>query len=214
MYKYYLANFKHYLITQFIVTSSYYLVSKFTPFSPVELELTAVDRFFKPNAWAVWIYMSFFLIFIAGVTFTSKENSIKCCKAIVINSIVASLFFIFFPTRITYWDYTPYLDQGSASYALMYLIKQGDDTSNCLPSLHISNSLVACFFLIKNKKPYIQALSISWMLAIVWSVLSTKQHILYDVLSGTVLAFTSISIVLYFLSDKAIHDDTKLESGI
>src|SRR5436305_14220420 len=119
MYKKFRPNFKNYLITQFIVTSSYYFVSKITPFKPIELELTAIDRFFKPNPWAVWIYMSFFIILISGVTFTTKENSVKCCKAVIINSLIANVFFILFPTKITYWEYTPYLDQDSASYVLM-----------------------------------------------------------------------------------------------
>jgi membrane-associated phospholipid phosphatase len=205
-----ISNLKNYLITQSIVASLYYLVKQLTPFTPMELELTSVDIFIKPHPAAVWIYMSFFFLFICGVVFSSKEDSIKCCKIILVNSVIASIFFILLPTKITFNDYVPYLQQGTISYDFMYLIKKYDDTYNCFPSLHIANSIIATFFLVKNKKSHIQFLSVSWLIAVIWSVISTKQHLFYDVIGGALVAYASFVIITNYTKNKS--DNSSLQS--
>lgn len=197
-----ISNIKNYFITQTIVATLYYSVKYLTPFEPVELQLTLIDEIIKPHPIAVWIYMSFFFLFMAGVVFSTKEDSIRCCKIILMNSVIASIFFILMPTKITFHDYMPYLQKGTISYDFMYLIKANDDTYNCFPSLHIANSLIAAAFLIKNKKIYIQVLSTIWMLLVIWSVMSTKQHMSYDVVGGAIVAYLSYRIINHFFYRK------------
>ncbi|MFN8578053.1 MAG: phosphatase PAP2 family protein [Candidatus Sericytochromatia bacterium] len=199
-----LSNLKHYLITQSIVATFYYLVKQLTPFKPIELQLTSIDLFIKPHPAAVWIYMSFFFLFMSGVVFSSKEDSIRCCKIILINSVIASIFFILLPTTIIFDNYEPYLQKGTISYDFMYLIKKNDDTYNCFPSLHIANSIIATVFLVKKKKPLIQFLSISWLILVIWSVISTKQHLFYDVIGGALVAFASYSIIKNYEKKKKL----------
>lgn len=202
-----ISNLKNYFITQSIVATCYYLVKELTPFKPIELKLTIIDEMIKPHPAAVWIYMSFFFLFMAGVVFSTKEDSIRCCKIILMNSLIASIFFILIPTKITFHDYTPYLQKGTISYDFMYYIKEHDDTYNCFPSLHIANSLIATVFLVKNKKLYIQILSITWMALVIWSVISTKQHMSYDVIGGGIVAYISFKIInyLYFKKNTSIN---------
>lgn len=194
-------NLLNYIITQTIVATLYYTVIKITTATPVELPLTFIDTFFKPHYAAVWIYMSFFFLLMAGVTFTKRENSFHCMKVVLMNSLIASMIFIFFPTKITYWDYSPYIIENTLSYDFMMLIKENDQTYNCFPSLHISNSVVALYFLNKDKKMIWKILNTSWMLAIIWSVISTKQHTFYDVIGGTVLAILSY-VIIKFIDNK------------
>jgi membrane-associated phospholipid phosphatase len=194
-------NLINYIITQTIVATLYYTVIKVTTAEPLELPLTFIDTFFTPHYAAVWIYMSFFFLLMSGVTFTSRENSFHCMKVVLMNSLIASIIFIFFPTKITYWDYAPYITENTLSYDFMMLIKDNDQTYNCFPSLHISNSVVALYFLNKDKKIFWQILNISWMLAIIWSVISTKQHTFYDVIGGTVLAISSY-VIIHFIDTK------------
>lgn len=209
-----LSNLKNYFITQSIVATCYYVVKQLTPFTPIELELTVVDKFVKPHPAAFWIYMSFFFLFMAGVTFSSKEDSIRCCKIILVNSVIASIFFILVPTKITFWDYLPYLQKDTVTYSFMELIKKYDDTYNCFPSLHIANSIIATVYLVKNKKFYIQVLSVSWLLAVIWSVMSTKQHLFYDVVGGAIVAFTSYKIIesMYKTKQQKNSETPSLES--
>ncbi len=194
-----LSNLKHYVITQIIVGSCYYIASTITPFTPIEMTLNSVDYFFKPHYSAFWIYMSFFFLLIAGITFSSKEDSIRCCKTVLLNSFFASIFFIFLPTRITYNDYYPYILENTITYDLIKMIKQYDNTSNCFPSLHIANSIVATIYLNKNKSNTFKLLSTAWLLLVCWSVMSTKQHTFYDLLAGTILAFLSIFLIDKYL---------------
>lgn len=190
-----LSNFKHYVFTQFIVGSCYYIASTITPFKPIEMPLIAIDYFFKPHYSAFWIYMSFFFLLIAGITFCSKEDSITCCKIVLLNSLFATIFFVFLPTRITYNDYYPYIMDGTLTYDMVQLIKKYDNTSNCFPSLHIANSIIATIYLNKNKSSIFKVFSTIWLLLVCWSVLSTKQHNFYDLTAGTILAFVSLYIV-------------------
>lgn len=210
---YTLSNFKNYIFAQSIVAICYFYISKKTPYYPVELKFTTIDNFIKPHFIAFWIYISFFIFVMAGITFTSRENSLKCSKAIIINACVATIFYILFPTKITYLVYTPYIEQNSATDVVLEIIKKYDDTHNCFPSLHIANSVVATYFFNQNKKNYIQGVNYLWLFAIIWSVLSTKQHLFYDVLGGALLAFTSLMITLYPKSDNTINADEKLGTG-
>lgn len=195
-------NFLNYLLTQFIVGSLYYLTSLFTPFEARELPLTSVDLFFKPHFLAVWIYMSFFGLLIAGITFTTKEKSREAMEIVISNSIIASFFFVFFPTVIDYWDYAPYIDMHSISYQFMIYIKENDNTTNCFPSLHISNSIIGAYYLAQDKKNYLKLISWTWLILIVWSVISTKQHNIYDVVGGAILSLTSMMAHKFFSDRK------------
>lgn len=191
------SNFKNYLFTQSIVGSSYYLVSTFTYVKPVELPLTFIDISVKPHFSAFWIYMSFFFLLICGITFVSKEDSKECVKNVLMNSLIASFFFFFFPTRITFDDYTPYVQEDTITGDFIKMMKQYDNTSNCFPSLHISNSITATYFLNKYKKQSTKIINIIWLILIVWSVLSTKQHTIYDVIGGLLLSLTSFKVIDY-----------------
>ena len=188
------SNLIRYLFTQFTIASLYYLAS-LTYVTPVELDLTAIDIYFKPHSAAVWIYMSFFIMMLSGMTFSSKESSIRGCKTMILNSILAFGIFFFFPTKITYHEYAPYIPIDTISYDFMMLIKKYDDTYNCFPSLHVANSIIACYYLCKDKKRAFQIFNVIWLLAIVWSVMSTKQHILYDAISGGFLSLFSVMIM-------------------
>lgn len=207
-----LSNLKHYVITQCIVGSCYYIASIITPFTPIEMQLTSVDYFFKPHYSAFWIYMSFFFLLIAGITFSSKEDSIKCCKIVLLNSVFASIFFILLPTRITYNDYYPYILENTITYDLVKLIKEYDNTSNCFPSLHIANSIVATIFLNKNKSTNFKIVSTVWLLLVCWSVMSTKQHTFYDLLAGTLLAFISMYLMNNFRYGKSANVTKNIKS--
>lgn len=198
-------NFLNYLLTQFIVASLYYLSSLFTPFQARELPLTSIDLFFTPHFLAVWIYMSFFGLLISGITFTTKEKSREAMEIIITNSIIASFFFVFFPTVIDYWNYTPYIDIHTISYQAMMQIKENDNTTNCFPSLHISNSIIGAYYLAQDKNNYVKVFTWLWLILIVWSVISTKQHNIYDVIGGTILAFTSMWLNRFFRDRKTLR---------
>ncbi|MFN8674167.1 MAG: phosphatase PAP2 family protein [Candidatus Sericytochromatia bacterium] len=190
-----LLNLRNYLITQTIIATCYYIVSHFTIFTPIELPLTSIDLWVKPNAFAVWIYMSFFFLLAMGITWNSKETSMKCIKSALINSLIASFFFFFFPTRITFHEYAPYISEDSLTGHFVKMMKKYDDTSNCFPSLHIANSIIATYFFNKEKSINLKAFATTWLLLVVWSVLSTKQHTIYDVIGGAILSIISIKIV-------------------
>ncbi len=186
-----------YLILQTVVASLYYLGSFITLFDAKIISLTAIDHYVKPHFLAVWIYMSFFLLLFLTVYLSNKKDMILFIKLILMNSIISLIVFIFFPTFIIDSDYYMLQKESPISFKVLSFVIDNDVRSNCFPSLHIANSLLATFFLLRIKNKLLSFISCIWFLLITWSVLSTGQHYFYDILGGVLL-----SIITYFIFPK------------
>ncbi len=186
-----------YLILQSVVAALYYLGSFITLFDANTISLTTVDHYVKPHFLAVWIYMSFFLLLFLTVYLSNKKDMILFMKLILMNSIISLIIFIFFPTFIVDSDYYMLQKESPISFKVLSFVINNDVRSNCFPSLHIANSLLATFFLLRIKNKLLSFISCIWFLLITWSVLSTGQHYFYDILGGILL-----SIITYFIFPK------------
>ncbi len=189
---------------QFVVATLYYLGSFIHLFEAKTIPLTSVDDYVKPHFLAVWIYMSFFLLLFLTVYLSKKEDMILFIKLILFNSIISLIFFVFHPTFIINNDYQILQKNSPISFKVLSFVINNDVRSNCFPSLHIANSLLATFFLLLIKNKFLTLISCLWFLLITWSVLSTGQHYFYDILGGIFL-----SLIVYFGISKYIKLYTK-----
>lgn len=180
-----------YLILQTIVATLYYLGSVTAFFKAKLIPLTSVDYYVKPHFLAPWIYISFFLLLLFAVYFSTQKNMFLFIKLLLSNSIIALVIFILFPTYIINNDYFILQESSPISYQLLNFIKQNDVQSNCFPSLHIANSLLATMFIFKLKNKLASIFCSVWFILITWSVLSTGQHYFYDIIGGFLLSLTS-----------------------
>lgn len=78
-----------------------------------------------------------------------------------------------------------------------------DQAGNAFPSLHVASAVFSTLslrrvFLELNAPNFMHLLNLIWCLAIVFSTLAIKQHVLYDVVAGFFLAL----IVYFFYSTK------------
>lgn len=182
-----------YLAVQLIIASLYYLSSWLAIGPPIELSPLPIDLLIRPNAWAVWLYLSYFPIIGFALISTPKKKTKELARILVTTAMLSAICFIFFPTIIKTGNYFNH-PMESISYKTLLLIKRNDTPLNCAPSLHISNSIIAILYITHEKGLGAKLFWGCWLVLIAWSVLSLKQHLFYDVLGGIGLAFLSIRI--------------------
>jgi len=186
----------NFILAQGIVTILYYGIIYITPFKAVELPITFIDRYIGFHSVFAYIYISFFIMLLISMICVEKRNSNKCAITIIINALIASFIFFFFPTSMPHIYYS---DEVHTNYFLLKFIQAVDINYNCFPSIHISNALTASYFLALNRSLFLKYIIWLWFLLITWSVISTKQHYFYDILGGVILAMISLFIVKKFI---------------
>ena len=101
-------------------------------------------------------------------------------------SVIGLSCFYFLPTSVPVWA----IDW--SRYPLLAFLKSSDATGNACPSLHVAFSVYAGFWLSRMLRvlgaPRVWlALNWLWCGLIVLSTMTTKQHVLIDVLCGAAL---------------------------
>lgn len=131
------------------------------------------------GAFVFW-YISYVLIMRSG-----KENAFRFLSAHVLSLIVIFFCFVFLPTTNTRPEVTGHSlwDWG------MRMIYATDAPNNLFPSLHCQTSWLCSRALGKAKVPkWFKFFAYVFTVLIFASTLTTKQHILIDVLGGWLLA--------------------------
>lgn len=135
--------------------------------------------------WTVSIYVGAFLYWAAAfvvILRSEKENAFRFLCAHMLSLLVALLFFLFLPTTNTrsiptghsFWEWG------------MRLIYALDTPDNLFPSLHCELSWLCWRSLTKVKgvSKFWKIFALVFTLLVFVSTLTTKQHILIDVLGG------------------------------
>ncbi len=170
----------------------YYGVNYATPFKAVELPVTFVDRNISFHAVFAYLYISFYLMFLISITGNEKTYSLQCAKSIILNTIIASCIFFFFPTRMPAAIYS---SEEHTHFLLSRLVQSLDVKNNCFPSLHIANACTAAYFLAIRRKLLLRTIIWIWFSLICWSVISTGQHYFYDIIGGILLGSISLYMI-------------------
>jgi membrane-associated phospholipid phosphatase len=184
-------KFLYFLLALGILIFLYYGVNYATPFKAMELPTTFIDRNISFHIVFIYIYISFYLMFFMSVMGSSKSDSLACAIAIVINTIIASCFFFFFPTKM---PAAIYASEEHTHYFLSRIIQSLDIKNNCFPSLHVANAYTAAFFLALKRQFPLKCMIWTWFILISWSVMSTGQHYFYDILGGIAVALISLFV--------------------
>ncbi len=165
----------------------YWLLNHCLLFRSRELPLTWIDRALPFSLWTIWGY--FALIAMApGLPLLVRQKRVfhRLLRAYFIAMGLAWLFFLFMPTHYPR-PLTP-TDDSWSNMAYRSLIEF--DSPECsFPSSHVIVPLLACFALRREK-----SLGRCWPLVAAGvmicclSILTTKQHYLWDLLGGTCAA--------------------------
>lgn len=149
---------------------------------------TALDAATPFLPWTVAIYVLAFLFWAVNYNLAALQGGAGAWRflaADVLGKAVCLALFLLLPTT----NLRPPIPEGAALGWLMRLIHLLDTPDNLFPSIHCFNSWL-CWAGIRNRRdiPTLwRYLSLVFALAIGLSTLTTKQHVMADVLAGFAL---------------------------
>lgn len=162
---------------------------------PEFLAPSALDEAIPFIDWTIGVYLSqFALLFLALWLFDDSPARSRTFYGMMLATMIVAPVFIFWPTEIPRQPVTGE-DIMARLWRALYFI---DPATNNLPSLHVALAgLAAIRFAWAGG--FWRWLGPSWAVMIAVSTLTTKQHILVDVLGGILLAAASYYLVRRFL---------------
>ena len=167
------------------------------PVYPVLLmPVTALDRLipFQPQALAIYLSLWVYVGIGPGLMLTLRDALVYALWAALL-CLAGLACFYFWPTAVPprTMDVT-----GLAGFAML----QGVDAAgNACPSLHVASAMFTAIWVerllrIIQAPAALRALNLLWFLAIAYSTVAVRQHVVLDVAGGIVLgsAFAALSI--------------------
>lgn len=146
---------------------------------------SAIDRGIPFSPTAIWLYLSFFIIVPLGYLLAPIERVKWLRAAMQLATVGAGAIYLLWPTTLVYPQ-----DKGDGlSSQLLAALTQVDSLQNCLPSLHMALTVLAVWALSDKQRKMRTALLLVWALAIAFSILQLRRHLLVDLVSGALLAF-------------------------
>lgn len=163
---------------------------------PIEMPLTAIDRWITFQPWALWPYISLWFYVSLPPNLLSSFRSLAAYGAWIGALCVTGLAcFYWWPTAV------PRLETSTADLAGFDLLHGVDASGNACPSLHVATATFSAIWLDRLLRDlalpsWLRGANALWFTLIVWSTLATRQHVWWDVVAGLVLAllFTPLSL--------------------
>ncbi|WP_432726956.1 phosphatase PAP2 family protein [Variovorax sp. W6] len=173
-------------ITGFFVV--YFWVMHNPPTEPTVMPLTALDHWVGVSDDAMLLYGSLWFYISLGPALTKNKAELwACARDAAIMAGVGLAVFWFFPTTVPAFaiDWT--------QYPALQFLKTADAGGNAFPSLHVAFAVFTAVLMERQLREvrapaWVRVLNLLWAFGIVHSTLATRQHVLLDVLGGTLLA--------------------------
>ena len=129
-----------------------------------------------------YAYVFIILLYFAIV---NSKVYYKLIFSILFGMSISYIIFLFFPTQIV----RPEVLGDNVFGIILGLIYSSDNVYNCLPSIHVLNTLFASsFFVIYNRRKVVYVLfAVVSSVMIILSTVFIKQHYVLDVLTSVVL---------------------------
>ena len=177
------ANLPVCLVAGYVAFCVMYLGSAAVSRTAVELVPTMLDRAVPFVAASIIVYLSqFILLPYALVVARDDRARSRAFYSMLVATLFAAVIFVCYPTSVA--RPTPPVD-GVLGLAWRGL-HVADTSNNAFPSLHVALAAISGALLWQTKR---RALAVIWPTLISISTLTTRQHIVWDVAAGLVLAF-------------------------
>jgi len=147
-----------------------------------------IDRLIPFTPHAIWLYLSFFLLIPLAYLFAPMERVKVLAKAMQLTALGAGVVYVAWPTTMVY----P-IDHGTTlSSAVLSVLAQVDSRQNCMPSLHMALTVLAVWAVGDGKQKVRTAFFVIWAIAIGFSILQLRRHLLIDLVSGALWALVAV----------------------
>jgi membrane-associated phospholipid phosphatase len=169
-------------------------------FTVTQMPVTAFDRLvgLRPNTLllyiTLWVYIP-----LGSWLLTDKQQLVAYSKALAGLGMVGLAVFFLWPTSVP----RPHIDV--AEYPGFRVLIALDQPRNVCPSLHAAFAVFSALCIgrllrARGERPLLRALNWCWCLAILYSTLATKQHMVVDLLAGTALGAAWAGLYLRFFA--------------
>ena len=166
---------------------AYFFVLEHPSFTPRTMPAFALDAQIPVLPWSAWVYFSlWFFICTPLALMMDRSVMLYYLYGSLTLSIIGLCIFYLYPTMVPAWDIDWSL------YPTLEFLKNSDNAGNACPSLHVGFATFSGGWLVWlvrriGLSPLWAVLATLWGVLIVLSTLTTKQHVLIDVIFGFIL---------------------------
>jgi membrane-associated phospholipid phosphatase len=180
--------------------AAYFLLLYFPLFHVTEMPTTAIDRLIglSPNTLLIYATLWFYVP-LSSWLLEDKQELIAYSAALCGIGTVGLAVFFFFPTSV------PRPNVDLTAYPGFQLLVAIDEPRNVFPSLHAAFAVFTAICLDRllrrlGARGLIRGLNWCLCLSILYSTLATKQHLVVDLIAGTVLGVAWAWLYLRFFT--------------
>jgi len=162
------------------------------------MPLTALDHWIPFQPWALAPYLTLWLyVGVApGLQLTFRELFVYGLWAGALCLTGLGIFY-FWPTAV------PVLAFDVSGYPGFQMLQGVDATGNACPSMHVAIAIFTGVWIEHTLRharapAALRALNLAWFVAIAWSTVAIKQHVVLDVLAGAALGLAFAAPSLYW----------------
>ena len=203
----------------------YFSLLRDPAYPPIVMPLVALDHMipFQPVALVAYLSLWVYVGVAPGLQLTLPELVVYAVWAALLCVSGLSLFY-FWPTSV------PPMSIDAGGFPGFALLQGVDAAGNACPSMHVAIAIFSAIWidrlLMESRVPIaFRIVNGAWFVAIAWSTLAIKQHVVLDALAGAALGvlFAIVSLRLRPGSSRAAADrvampapspDTALPSAI
>lgn len=142
--------------------------------------------------WSTAVYFLSFLFWTVNYFMAArrdKASAVRFFYADFLTRLVSFFCFVFLPTSMT----RPTVTGSSFWSEMLRLLYRIDAADNLFPSIHCAASVLSALGIHGERRIHLWYRIVSWFIAgvVCISTLTTKQHVLADVIGGVTLAFAA-----------------------
>ena len=193
------------VVLNLIVFVPYHYLQQHQFFPTTVMPMSVVDRLIPFVDWTVVIYLSVYLLMPIGPFLMNDRKQIfRYSAGVILMGVMADVAFLFWPTVCL----RPAVESTNPIYQSLISI---DTPFHAFPSLHAAFAVYSalCGILVfteMNRHWMWQVGFWFWTLAILLATLTTRQHVLVDLVGGSILAVGAYFIVF---RERTSFKDTK-----
>lgn len=178
------------------VYGPYLFLQRHNFFPATTMSQTFLDRLVPFWPWTVWVYLSIYLLMPVGpFLMDNRQQLFRYAMGIMLIGLIADAIFFFWPTSCP----RPGETGTNSAYHILVSI---DNSLHAFPSLHAAfaiYSAMCCTLVVgeMSNSRLLKGVFWIWAVLILLATLTTKQHVIADILAGSVLGIGTYCFVFY-----------------